>query len=152
MALTAEGLQNVRRANAAFSDDIIRTIRKTDREGRMSRRMLSRFYKCSLETIARICRRDTYDWVPDVEVPDFDRFDGVHLGRGVTAAPPSAGEIEESLRRVAEGLGGGGVEKAKSVGERYLEKVSQGEDGKSVLQEEPEGGMKAGPRPMFDEG
>lgn len=65
MTLSRDGLERSRRAGAALSDEAVRAIRKADSAGTLSRRELARMYDCSTETIARVCRGDTYWWVKD---------------------------------------------------------------------------------------
>lgn len=77
---TEGGLRRCREAPGAFSEEEVRRIRAADRQG-ASRKAAAALYGVSRETIAKLCRGDTYWWVGE-------------------AVPASAPDVGESLRRL----------------------------------------------------
>ena len=65
MGLTREGLNRKRTAAALLTDEDVRVIRANDRDRLVSRIDMADWYGVGRETISRICRRETYNWVQD---------------------------------------------------------------------------------------
>ncbi len=120
------------RANASFSDQEVRAIRKAIWEGE-SRRDLARFYGVGLETIARIARGDTYWWVLESEEEQEKIEAALKLGGGKNIPKE---QIAESLARVQEML-------ASPEGKK--------EDPYAKAFEMLEGQRKIGPPPELEE-
>lgn len=76
-------------AAAIFTDEEIRAIRRADEVGLVTRGEQAETYGVGKETIARICRRDTYRWVGEEVVDREDYSD----------AEPTE-EMREDMRRV----------------------------------------------------
>lgn len=60
---TQQGYAKKIRAAALFTDEEVLAIRRADRAGMTTRREQARTWGVSVETIARICRGDTYHWI-----------------------------------------------------------------------------------------
>lgn len=54
-----------RTANASLSEDEVRTIRRLGSSGEKTVREMAEFYQVGRETIRRIIRRETWDWIKD---------------------------------------------------------------------------------------
>jgi len=89
------GYQKKIRAAAIFSDREILSIRKADREGTATRREQARLWGVSVETIARICRGDTYHWIVEQEELLDQRIEA-----GITATEPTKEEIQASQEKL----------------------------------------------------
>lgn len=86
------GLMRKVRAAALFTDEQVRAIRRADEVGMVTRQQQARTYGVGKETIARICRGETYYWVAQEDELVTDRPEG----HNPLVNEPSADEVKAS--------------------------------------------------------
>lgn len=122
--ISKKGMDAVLRANAVFSDEEVRKIRRLYATGQASRRKMAQFYGVGMETIARITRGDTYAWVKDDPMDALDGMEnlrGLRVEGGGGIRQEEIAASQERLMGLLQGGGGG----TPGMSEELQERVRQ---------------------------